>query len=97
MLYGVDWHAEQAKACAGSRPRGDQQLQRARDLNRRAGHNVRKASRACRWAEGMFSFYMYSAHVVNSLQVGLLVHLDPPVAHTINIEPLTPEDWESKF
>lgn len=22
------------------------------------------------------------------------VHLDPPVAHTINIEPLTPEDWE---
>ncbi|KAI2787535.1 hypothetical protein POX_f07904 [Penicillium oxalicum] len=26
--------------------------------------------------------------------VGLLVHLDPPVAHTINIEPLTPEDWE---
>ncbi|KAJ5172588.1 hypothetical protein N7492_005181 [Penicillium capsulatum] len=29
-----------------------------------------------------------------SLQVGLLVHLDPPIAHTINIEPLTPEDWE---
>ncbi|CAI7673341.1 unnamed protein product [Penicillium manginii] len=27
-------------------------------------------------------------------KVGLLVHLDPPVAHTINIEPLTPEDWE---
>lgn len=22
------------------------------------------------------------------------VHVDPPVAHTINIEPLTPEDWE---
>ncbi|KAJ6446233.1 peroxin-1 [Purpureocillium lavendulum] len=22
------------------------------------------------------------------------VHLDPPVAHTINIEPMTPEDWE---
>ncbi|RSM13479.1 hypothetical protein CDV31_005899 [Fusarium ambrosium] len=22
------------------------------------------------------------------------VHLDPPLAHTINIEPLTPEDWE---
>ncbi|KAI9053395.1 hypothetical protein LZ554_002354 [Drepanopeziza brunnea f. sp. 'monogermtubi'] len=22
------------------------------------------------------------------------IHLDPPVAHTINIEPLTPEDWE---
>ncbi|EEP82868.1 hypothetical protein UREG_07733 [Uncinocarpus reesii 1704] len=26
--------------------------------------------------------------------VGLLLHLDPPVAHTINIEPLTPTDWE---
>jgi len=27
-------------------------------------------------------------------KVGILVHLDPPVAHTINIEPLTPSDWE---
>ena len=27
-------------------------------------------------------------------KVGLLVHLDPPLAHTINIEPLTPADWE---
>lgn len=27
-------------------------------------------------------------------KIGLFVHLDPPVAHTINIEPLTPEDWE---
>ncbi|GAB1211887.1 hypothetical protein ATERTT37_001011 [Aspergillus terreus] len=26
--------------------------------------------------------------------VGIFIHLDPPVAHTINIEPLTPEDWE---
>lgn len=32
---------------------------------------------------------------VLTCQVGLFVHLDPPVAHTINIEPLTPEDWES--
>ena len=22
------------------------------------------------------------------------IHVDPPVAHTVNIEPLTPEDWE---
>jgi peroxin-1 len=22
------------------------------------------------------------------------IHVDPPIAHTINIEPLTPEDWE---
>ncbi|EER25938.1 Peroxisome biosynthesis protein pex1 [Coccidioides posadasii str. Silveira] len=27
-------------------------------------------------------------------KVGLLLHIDPPVAHTINIEPLTPTDWE---
>ncbi|KAL1968522.1 hypothetical protein VTN77DRAFT_1732 [Rasamsonia byssochlamydoides] len=27
-------------------------------------------------------------------KVGLFVHLDPPVAHTVNIEPLTPADWE---
>ncbi|KAL1847436.1 Peroxisome biosynthesis protein pex1 [Paecilomyces lecythidis] len=27
-------------------------------------------------------------------KVGLFIHLDPPVAHTINIEPLTPTDWE---
>ena len=31
----------------------------------------------------------------NHHQVGLFIHIDPPVAHTINIEPLTPEDWES--
>lgn len=29
-------------------------------------------------------------------QVGVSLHLDPPVAHTVNIEPLTPADWESK-
>ncbi|EAW13890.1 AAA family ATPase peroxin 1 [Aspergillus clavatus NRRL 1] len=28
-------------------------------------------------------------------KVGIYIHLDPPVAHTINIEPLTPEDWET--
>ena len=27
-------------------------------------------------------------------KVQATVHVDPPVAHTINIEPLTPEDWE---
>ncbi|KAF2084231.1 AAA-domain-containing protein [Saccharata proteae CBS 121410] len=27
-------------------------------------------------------------------QVGILLHLDPPMAHTINIEPMTPADWE---
>ena len=28
-------------------------------------------------------------------KVGLLVHLNPPMAHTVNIEPITPADWES--
>ncbi|QSS59784.1 peroxin 1 [Histoplasma capsulatum] len=27
-------------------------------------------------------------------RAGLLLHLDPLVAHTVNIEPLTPADWE---
>lgn len=27
-------------------------------------------------------------------KVGVILHLDPPQAHTINIEPLTPVDWE---
>ncbi|KAL1895207.1 Peroxisome biosynthesis protein pex1 [Sporothrix stenoceras] len=27
-------------------------------------------------------------------KVTATIHLDPPLAHTINIEPLTPEDWE---
>ncbi|KAI0486480.1 AAA-domain-containing protein [Xylaria cf. heliscus] len=27
-------------------------------------------------------------------KVMAIIHIDPPLAHTINIEPLTPEDWE---
>ncbi|KAH7023310.1 P-loop containing nucleoside triphosphate hydrolase protein [Ilyonectria destructans] len=27
-------------------------------------------------------------------KVTATIHIDPPLAHTINIEPLTPEDWE---
>lgn len=27
-------------------------------------------------------------------KVMAIIHLDPPMAHTVNIEPLTPEDWE---
>lgn len=34
--------------------------------------------------------------MLSSLQVGVQLHLDPPLAHTVNIEPLTPADWESK-
>ncbi|KIV94394.1 hypothetical protein PV10_02163 [Exophiala mesophila] len=28
-------------------------------------------------------------------KIGLLIHLDPPIAHSINIEPVTPADWEA--
>ncbi|KAI1486295.1 P-loop containing nucleoside triphosphate hydrolase protein [Biscogniauxia mediterranea] len=27
-------------------------------------------------------------------KVTAVIHVDPPLAHTVNIEPLTPEDWE---
>jgi peroxin-1 len=30
----------------------------------------------------------------DSQKIGILLHLDPPLAHTVNIEPLTPADWE---
>ncbi|KAK5943071.1 Peroxisome biosynthesis protein pex1 [Knufia obscura] len=32
--------------------------------------------------------------IAEGQQIGLMVHLDPPLAHTVNIEPLTPADWE---
>ncbi|KAI1098695.1 AAA-domain-containing protein [Jackrogersella minutella] len=30
----------------------------------------------------------------DSQKVTAVLHVDPPLAHTVNIEPLTPEDWE---
>jgi peroxin-1 len=30
-------------------------------------------------------------------KVGLFLHLDNPIAETVNIEPLTPADWESTY
>lgn len=30
------------------------------------------------------------------IQVGISLHMDPPIAHTVHIEPLTAADWESK-
>ncbi len=32
--------------------------------------------------------------LIEGQKVGIFIHLDPPVAHTVNIEPLTPADWE---
>ncbi|KAL8791295.1 MAG: hypothetical protein Q9195_005984 [Heterodermia aff. obscurata] len=32
--------------------------------------------------------------LLDSQKVGLLLHPDPPLAHTVNIEPLTPGDWD---
>jgi peroxin-1 len=30
-------------------------------------------------------------------KIAVSLHTDPPQAHTVNIEPLTPADWESRF
>ncbi|KAF4123893.1 peroxin-1 [Geosmithia morbida] len=35
-----------------------------------------------------------SLGLLDGQRVMATVHVDPPLAHTINIEPLTPEDWE---
>ncbi|MCJ1364259.1 Peroxisome biosynthesis protein pex1 [Acarospora aff. strigata] len=32
--------------------------------------------------------------LTESQKVGVVLHLDPPLAHTVNIEPLSPADWE---
>lgn len=32
--------------------------------------------------------------LLDGQKVNASIHVDPPTAHTINIEPLTPEDWE---
>ncbi|KAJ1331051.1 peroxin-1 [Microdochium nivale] len=32
--------------------------------------------------------------ISDSTKVMVTIHVDPPLAHTVNIEPLTPEDWE---
>ncbi|CAD6587897.1 MAG: Peroxisome biosynthesis protein pex1 [Alectoria sarmentosa] len=34
--------------------------------------------------------------LMDGQKVGISLHLDPPMAHTVHIEPLTPADWESK-
>lgn len=32
--------------------------------------------------------------ITDGLKVGVNLHVDPPQAHTVNIEPLTPTDWD---
>ncbi|KAG9860973.1 AAA-domain-containing protein, partial [Aureobasidium melanogenum] len=32
--------------------------------------------------------------IANGLKVAVNLHIDPPQAHTVNIEPLTPTDWD---
>ncbi|KAK8138511.1 Peroxisome biosynthesis protein PAS1 [Apiospora sp. TS-2023a] len=32
--------------------------------------------------------------ITDGQKVMAIIHVDPPLAHTVNIEPLTPEDWE---
>lgn len=40
------------------------------------------------------STFARTVGLVEGQRVAVLLHLDPPLAHTINIEPLTPGDWE---
>ncbi|KAI9833462.1 MAG: hypothetical protein M1819_003620 [Sarea resinae] len=35
-----------------------------------------------------------SLDLAEGQRIGILLHLDPPLAHTIHIEPVTPADWE---
>ncbi|KAL1304789.1 hypothetical protein AAFC00_003721 [Neodothiora populina] len=32
--------------------------------------------------------------ITDGQKVGVMLHIDPPQAHTVNIEPLTPTDWD---
>ena len=41
------------------------------------------------------SAYGRTLGLVQGQKIGIKLHLDPPLAHTIHIEPLTPSDWES--
>lgn len=34
--------------------------------------------------------------LIDGQKVSTYLHLDPPMAHAVHIEPLTPADWESK-
>ncbi|CAK7264883.1 Peroxisome biosynthesis protein pex1 [Sporothrix epigloea] len=38
--------------------------------------------------------FAHTLGLYDGQKVTATIHLDPPLAHTINIEPLTPEDWE---
>lgn len=42
----------------------------------------------------MYTRYLYCADGQPEANVAL--HVDPPQAHTVNIEPLTATDWESE-
>lgn len=43
------------------------------------------------------SAYGRTLGLAQGQKIGVKLHLDPPLAHTIHIEPLTPSDWESKM
>lgn len=40
------------------------------------------------------STFAQAVGLTEGSKVGIYLHIDPPLAHTINIEPLTPTDWE---
>ncbi|KAL8782321.1 MAG: hypothetical protein Q9213_005482 [Squamulea squamosa] len=55
------------------------------------GLNGRETNPSCVEIDATFGRMLGLA---DGQQVGLLLHSDPPLAHTVNIEPLTPGDWE---
>ena len=61
-----------------------------------AGHSERSfASKEPEVASVEFdSTFGRTLGLANGQLAGLLLHYDPPLAHTVNIEPLTPGDWE---
>ena len=38
--------------------------------------------------------FAHALRLSDGQKVTASIHVDPPIAHTVNIEPLTPEDWE---
>ncbi|KAI9796312.1 MAG: Peroxisome biosynthesis protein pex1 [Piccolia ochrophora] len=66
----------------------------------RAGRRGASGRKASVQADGDASFVEIDATLARMLRlaegqrVDLSLHFDPPVAHTINIEPQTPDDWD---
>lgn len=97
----MDGDVQQAKVGTGrGKGRHKQQLllQRTGGVDSGAGYYVWKSLGSCGRTKGMKKLLhdpIVNSTALTDSQVGIYIHLDPPAAHTINIEPMTPEYWES--